>query len=88
MVILNNFSIMWYGFRPSEDVCDLVKKDLSELFERGLDRPSDLILHHVQLTKDMYGPSVHVWGEKDDDVYFHCEYVEKTEWVTHIEEAE
>jgi hypothetical protein len=53
-----------------------------------VDHPSELIFHHVFLTKDLDGPCVFVWGEKGSDA-FHCEYVEKTEWKTLAEmEAE
>jgi hypothetical protein len=42
--------------------------------------PSDLITHHIGLTKDRHGPSVHVYGKKGSDK-FHCLYCEKTKWI-------
>lgn len=45
----------------------------------GLRKPADLITHHVQLSADIYGPSVHVYGCEDSGV-FHCSYHTTTNW--------
>lgn len=54
--------------------------DLKHSME-DLEHPSQLVFHHIFLTKDYDGPSVFVWGEEGSDA-FHCEYCEKTEWKT------
>lgn len=60
-----------------EYVCRDLQRNLNDI-----EHPSKLITHHVLLTKDWEGPSVHVYGRPGDDAY-HCRYCLKTEWVTH-----
>jgi hypothetical protein len=58
----------------------IVIKDIRQNLS-ALTCPSDLITHHIGLTKDRHGPSVHVYG-KDGSDKFHCLYCEKTEWIS------
>lgn len=59
-----------------EQHTDITIKDIKRL---DCEKPSDLVFHHIFLTKDYEGPCVFVWGEKDSDEY-HCEYVESNVW--------
>lgn len=59
-----------------EQHTDITIKDIERL---DCEKPSDLVFHHIFLTKDYEGPCIFVWGEKDSDEY-HCEYVESNVW--------
>ena len=75
--------IMWHGALPStENVLDLeelVTQDIKKTLD-SIEKPSNLIFHHVFLSDDYNGPSVLVWGKEGDDEYYHCEYHLHTEW--------
>ena len=80
--------IIWHDTDDSmaRGLEETVLEDLRQTMD--VDHPSDLMFHHVFLTRDLDGPCVFVWGEKGSDA-FHCEYIEKTEWKTLAEmEAE
>lgn len=79
--------LVWHGIRPV-GLDERVRDDLRESLEGGgLRKPGSLIFHTVFLTRDSDGPIVHVWGEKDDPLRFHLEYILKPEWVTIGEDA-
>lgn len=74
-------NLMWHGKLPPE--LDEVEKTVIEDIEQNLEsveEPSKLIFHHVFLTNDYKGPSVLVWGNENDNVYYHCEYHPTTQW--------
>lgn len=58
-----------------------VLKDIKQSLGR-FDCPSALIFHTVFLGSDYNGPHVAVWGEAEDNLHFHCQYHEKSEWVS------
>lgn len=58
---------------------EVVIKDIRESLW-GLSKPENLFTHYVQLTPDMNGPSVHVYGVEGSDA-FHCLYCLETKWV-------
>lgn len=77
-------SLQWHGPRPPGDPDEmdlLILKDIQRNLD-CLEKPSDLITHTVFLGDGYDGPSVIVWGQDGDDDQFHCEYLEKTEWVS------
>lgn len=84
-------TLKWHETVPEDinlDELELeVLKDIKQSLS-GLEFPSDLIFHTVFLGSDYNGPHVTVWGEAGDNSHFHCEYCEKSEWVSLNEEEE
>lgn len=73
--------IIWEGATPSnlEELEKFVRKDMQS---DGIDmeKPSKLVFCDVSLTEDREnGPTVTVWGEKDNDLYFLAKYHEAGE---------
>jgi hypothetical protein len=64
----------------------IVLQDLVRLHEDLEKNPSSLFFHTVYATDDPDGPIVQVWGEDDDDVYYHCKYVPDPLWETFQEQ--
>ena len=63
----------------------LVLQDLVSLHDDLEKNPSNLIFHTVLVTENLDGPIVHVWGEADDDVHYHCKYVPDPFWESFSE---
>ena len=79
--------LKWHGHKPEIPYLDeQVIEDLKHMLdlEDGEDYPaSGLAFHTVFLSDDLdHGPVVSVWGEENDDEYYHCEYVEEAKWMT------
>lgn len=70
--------IKWEG-DPCPD--EFFQQVISEIESLNLEHPSQLYFHHVFLDENMEGRSVFVTGSNDDDFY-HCEFLDKTEWVS------
>jgi hypothetical protein len=64
----------------------IVLQDLVRLHEDLEKKPSSLIFHTVFVTDDPDGPIVHVWGEDDDDEYYHCKYDPYPIWESFSEQ--
>lgn len=79
--------LVWKGgdARP-EGIDERVMEDIRQGLG-GLSCPGNLITHHVKLTTDWEGPSVHVYGVKGDPA-FHCSYHAVTEWTSGVVEVE
>lgn len=73
--------LKWHGEIPDNilEIEPIVMQDLSSI-DKDLDGCSTLIFHHVFLTDDYDGPLVFVWGEKDDDEFYHCKYDPNPNW--------
>ena len=77
-------TLKWHGTLPNMDLAQLELDVLNDISQNltSLKKPSYLVFHTVFLGEDYDGPNVCVWGEENDDAHFHCQYYEKTEWVT------
>lgn len=68
--------IIWEGPTPDnlEEIEKIVRKDM-ESDGVNMEIPSKLVFCDVYLTEDYdSGPTVTVWGEKDNDLYFLAKY--------------
>ena len=68
--------LKWHGEVPSTvNVYDLEKTILEDMviYLSSIDKPSKLIYHTIFLGDGVEDPSVLVWGEENDDEYYHCE---------------
>lgn len=63
----------------------IVLQDLVKLHDDMEKKPSSLIFHTVYATDDLDGPIVHVWGEDDDDEFYHCKYDPDPVWESWTE---
>lgn len=77
-------TLWWHGPRPPGDPDEMDRRVLEDIrrYTNGIKKPSDLVTHTVFLGDDYDGPSVAVWGRPGDDGHYHCEYCEKTQWVS------
>ena len=55
-----------------------VRDDLTEWLD-DLEAPADLCFHHIGLSKDHEGPSVHAYGVPGSEA-IHCAWSAATEW--------
>lgn len=79
--------LKWHEEIPDNvlELEQLVLQDLVSLHDDLDKQPSGLIFHTVFVTEDPDGPIVHVWGEEDDDEYYHCKYDPEPVWGNHSE---
>jgi hypothetical protein len=84
-----NYKIEWENEHPelTEEQSKKLAGELAYLTEQ-LEKPGDLIFHHVWLTEDTDGPMVMVYGKDDVTDTFFMTYYEETEWTTLGEEDE
>ena len=80
--------LKWHKEIPDHilEIEHIVQQDLIKIDNDLESKPSKLIFHHVFLTEDVEGPCVFVWGEKEDDEFYHCEYLSDPQWSSFDEE--
>jgi hypothetical protein len=80
--------LKWHEEIPDNvlELEQLVIQDLVRLHEDLEKKPSSLFFHTVFVTEDPDGPIVQLWGEDDDDVYYHCKYNPDPLWETFQEQ--
>jgi len=84
-----SINLVWYNQLPAgreEEINQLVCEDLERNLGGSLEKPSELIFHTAFIGNTMYDEAVAVWGNPNDNKNFHCEYVDKIEWVNLSEE--
>ncbi len=76
------YNVEWETEQPelTEDNLKAIARDLALLTE-DLDKPGDLIFHHIWLTEDMDGPVVMVYGKDESPDTFYMSYYPTTEWT-------
>ncbi len=81
---MRKINLVWESEAHPEHEEQIIR-ELNDLLENDLEKPSDLIIHSIFVGDSMEdGPCVVVWGNEDDenDENFYCEYQEKIKWVS------
>lgn len=78
---MDNIKLKWNNTTEDmiESLSTLVISDIAYRLQ-DLKTPSNLAFHTVFVDKSYDGPIVSVWGEKNDDEFFYCEYDPKSVW--------
>lgn len=77
-------NLKWHDEIPDTllEIEDIVRQELIPIDKNLENKCSSLIFHQIFLTEDYEGPSVIVWGEENDDDFYHCKHILKSEYIS------